>query len=133
MPVRCVFHLMRNIHSHFGSHDWFCPTCPELFPICIHTHSTHNSWQKHKFKTMLRNQKTKGTLLIIDRYFLNRLGYFKMSISSKYMLLHLQQSLYAGSYKYYNKIYLLIFKCSYFQSHYAFASVSNLNNFFQRY
>ena len=42
MPIRCAFHSVSNIHRHFRNHDWVCPICPELFPICIHTHLTHN-------------------------------------------------------------------------------------------
>ena len=78
MPIRCAIHSVSNIHRHFENREWVCPICPELYPICIHTHLTHKWWQKHKWKSWQETKRSKE-LLCLDQYFLNRRGYFIQS------------------------------------------------------
>ena len=77
MLIWYTFHSVSNIHRHFGNCEWVSPICPELFPICIHTHLTHNWWWKHKLNVKIRNQKIKGTV-ICGPLFFKQMGYFSL-------------------------------------------------------
>ena len=125
MLIWCAFHSVSDIHRYFGNHEWACPICPELFPICIRTYLTHNWWYKLKLKVIIRNQKIKGTFICGPLLF-KWMGLFQswldcFSIGVWKCIQNINFFIFSRW-----RPFFVIFKCSNLQSHYTFFQVHQI-------